>query len=178
MKKRLLQSALVVATVAGLAWPAAAARLEYEVKAAFLYNFAKFVEWPVGAFPDADAPLELCVLGDDPFGEVLDRTVRTRTVRGRSINVQHGVEGDAVAGCHMLFVGQAGEQGLAHIVHRGGDASVLTVGESEAFVDEGGMIRLFVEGGKVRFEVNAGAAERAQLKLSSQLLKLARSVRR
>ena len=91
---------------------------------------------------------------------------------------QREADTTSLSSCHLLFVGPVGTAELAHIVQLTGGTSVLTVGEMDWFVDAGGMIRLFVEGGKVRFEVNAGAAERAQLKVSSQLLKLARSVRR
>ena len=180
MRKVLLHSALAAITMAAFTWPSAAAesRLEYEVKAAFLYNFAKFVEWPVGAFPDADAALELCIYGDDPFGPVIDHIVRGRTVQGRPIIVQRKAETTSLAGCHLLFVGPVSGEEVARIVQLTGGTSVLTVGETDRFVDAGGMIRLFVEGGKVRFEVNAGAAERAELRVSSQLLKLARTVRR
>ena len=180
MRKALLHSALAAIAAAAFTWPSAAAesRLEYEVKAAFLYNFAKFVEWPVGAFPDADSALELCIFGDDPFGPVIDQIVQDRTVQGRPIIVQREADTTSLSSCHLLFVGPVGTEELAHIVQLTGGTSVLTVGEADWFVDAGGMIRLFVEGGKVRFEVNADAAERAQLKVSSQLLKLARSVRR
>jgi hypothetical protein len=180
MRQVLLHSALAAITAAAFSWPSAAAesRLEYEVKAAFLYNFAKFVEWPVGAFPDADSALELCIYGDDPFGPVIDHIVRGRTVQGRPIIVQRGVETTGLSVCHLLFVGPIASEEMARIVQLTGGTAVLTVGESDWFIDSGGMIRLFLEGGKVRFEVNAGAAEQAQLKVSSQLLKLARAVRR
>jgi hypothetical protein len=180
MRKVLLHSALAAITAAAFTWPSAAAesRLEYEVKAAFLYNFAKFVEWPVGAFPDADSALELCIYGDDPFGPIIDRIVQSRTVQGRPIIVQHEVETTSLSACHLLFVGPVASEEMARIVQLTGGTPVLTVGETDWFIDSGGMIRLFLEGGKVRFEVNAGVAEQAQLKVSSQLLKLARTVRR
>jgi len=164
----------------GLAWPAtaAAARLEYEVKAAFLYNFAKFVEWPEGAFPGTKDPLMLCVVGDEDFAKSVAETVKGRTVHGRSLLVHYVDDPSVLDGCHLLFVGQVENDDLARILHSIDGSSVLTVSEASGFVDDGGIIRLFVAEGKVRFEINAGAAEQARLKVSSQLLKLARAVRR
>jgi hypothetical protein len=171
-----------VAAVAALLLSAGVVRAdsqrEYQVKAAFLYNFAKFVEWPSRAFVDSTGPLRFCIVGQDPFGETLDATVRGRTVGGRGIVVERVSVGEAVRHCHLVFVDAVGERELAHILHNFSRVAVLTVGESPAFLEAGGMLRLFVDGNKVRFDVNVGAAETAGLKVSSQLLKLARSVKK
>jgi len=180
MRRPLLQIVALSTCLAGFTWLAAASetRLEYEVKAAFLYNFAKFVEWPPEVFSAAEEPIVLCVAGNDPFGASLDRTVNGRSAHGRAIAVRREVDAGQTAGCHLLFVPAVEASQVARIVHSANGASVLTVGESPGFLDAGGIIGLAIDAGKVRFEINAGAAERRGLRLSSQILKLARSVRR
>jgi len=152
--------------------------LEYRVKAAFLYNFAKFVEWPQGSFSSEQAPVQLCLVGRDPFGEVLDLTLEGRTVNGREVVVERNHDLATLGDCHIVFVGRSSGESLARVMQRVGGTGVLTVGESDAFYDLGGIIRFVVDEGKVRFDVNAGEAELASLKVSSQLLKLARMVER
>jgi hypothetical protein len=156
----------------------AQASLEYEVKAAFLYNFAKFVEWPDNAFASADAPVVFCIVGTNPFDGALERVINDRTAHGRRILVQETAEGTPGA-CQLVFVSGSEDGRVARVVQTtqaAQGAPVLTVGESQAFNDAGGMIRLVVEEGGVRFDINAAIAERAGLKFSSQLLKLARKV--
>jgi hypothetical protein len=159
---------------------ASQASLEYEVKAAFLYNFAKFVGWPDTAFDAADAPIVFCVMGMDPFDGRLERVVTDRTANGRRIEVRNMTAGARAEGCHLAFFDESQKVDVARIVQisagAGPGAPVLTVGESEGFAEAGGMVRLLVEEGRVRFDINAVIAERAGLKLSSQLLKLARRV--
>lgn len=159
---------------------ASQASLEYEVKAAFLYNFAKFVGWPDTAFDAADAPIVFCVMGRDPFDGRLERVVTDRTANGRRIEVRSMSAAASGSGCHLAFFNESQTVDVARIVQisagAGPGAPVLTVGESERFAESGGMIRLLVEEGRVRFDINAAIAERAGLKLSSQLLKLARRV--
>ncbi len=180
MRRPLLQIAALSTCLASFTWLAAAAEthLEYEVKAAFLYNFAKFVEWPPEAYSGAEEPIVLCVAGNDPFGASLDRTVNGRSAHGRTIVVRREVDAGQIASCHLLFVPEVETSQVARIVQSVSGASVLTVGESPGFLDAGGMIGLVIDEGKVRFEINAGVAERGGLRLSSQILKLARSVRR
>jgi len=179
MKRRLLQIAAIVAMVAGSCWlsSAADARLEDEVKAAFLYNFAKFVGWPDAVFAGDDDALVFCLRGNDSFAESVDRIVSGRTAHGREIVVRRDVALDGLDACHLLFLGEE-EAGVAQIMQFTADTSVLTVGDVPSFVDEGGIIGLVVDRGKVRFEINAAGAERAGLRISSQLLKLARSVKK
>ena len=156
----------------------AQANLEYEVKAAFLYNFAKFVEWPDTAFAAPDAPIVFCIVGSNPFDGALERVINDRTAHGRRIVVHETAE-PAPGSCHLVFVAGTEDPRVARVVQTSQaeqGAPVLTVGESESFNDAGGMIRLVVEEGGVRFDINAALAERAGLKFSSQLLKLARNV--
>ncbi len=149
---------------------------EYQVKAAFLFHFAQFVEWPEGAFKDASSPLTYCTIGEDPFHGSLDETLNGKTIGARSFRVLHLKQPQEIRGCQVLFVG-AGEKKLFPAILAGVQGnSVLTVGESEHFVREGGMIGFLLEENKIRFEINLEAAQKAKLKISSRLLALAKSV--
>jgi hypothetical protein len=148
---------------------------EYELKAAFLYNFAKFVEWPAGAFSEASAPIVVGVVGDDPFKGSLD-SVEGKSANGHQVSIRRLSASQDLRSCHVLFVSSSERKRLDQIVASLGDASVLTVGEMEGFATNGGMIRLTMEDSKVRFEINAGTARRARLKVSSKLLSLAKRV--
>jgi hypothetical protein len=145
------------------------------VKAAFLYNFAKFVEWPAQAFPSPDAPLSICVLGPDPFGGALDAAVANERIQGRLLVVRRLDVWDASARCHILFVSstlqaQFGELAGAETFSR----ALLTVGDGEAFLRAGGHISFFVEDNRVRFAVNADSIARSDLRISSKLMRVAR----
>lgn len=175
-----LVAMLVAACLACGAGPARAAPAtssEYEVKAAFLYNFAKFVEWPPDAFARGGTPLVIGVLGEDPFGSVLDGIVRGKQVQGRPVVVRRFATVEEAAASHVLFISPSEDERLAPVLARLRQAPVLTVGETERFAERGGVIGLRLEGGRVRFDVNVDAAQRARLGVSSQLLKLARVVR-
>jgi hypothetical protein len=149
---------------------------EYEVKAAFLYNFAKFVEWPQEVFAGSDGHLVVGVLGDDPFGEALDRIAQQKTVQGRRIVIRRWRNLKDVMGAHVLFVSPAEERNLAAILRVTKDSHVLTVSDLEGFAERGGAISLFLEERRVRFAVNLKATEQAGLKMSAQLLKIAKIV--
>jgi len=168
---------LVLATC--LLWsspaPGATGPSEYQVKAAFLYKFARFVEWPDSSFASPEAPLVIGILGDDPFGPMLDQAVAGKRVQGRQLQVLRFSHLDQAPPCHILFVGRLQQSGLSPVLDLAEGQPVLSVGEAEGFNRAGGIIRLLVEGQQVFFEINAGAAQRAGLKLSSQLLKLARN---
>jgi hypothetical protein len=150
--------------------------LEYRVKAAYLLNFTRYVEWPSDAYVSAAAPIALCVHGIDPFGPLLVATVRGRTSQGRAIEVRHTKAATDIAGCHVVFVSRAEWRRrpglLAELAKRG----VLTVGEGTAFAEAGGVIGLVLEEGAVRFTVNLAAGERAGLRLSSRMLSIASRV--
>ena len=143
---------------------------EYDVKAAILYNLLKFVEWPADAFAAANTPVAICVLGADPFGALLDDSVRGHQVGGRGIVVRRLTE--VAPGCHVLFISLSETRRLSMILDRLRTMSVLTVGEQEQFVDGGGIIELRTED-RVRFAINVEAADRARLRLSARLLMLA-----
>jgi hypothetical protein len=149
---------------------------EYEVKAAFLFHFAKFVEWPPEAFADRTASLVVGVLGEDPFEGVLERAVAGRRVRERAIEVRYfdGLAGVGDSPVHILFVASQSEAAqVAELSHRFAGRNILLVGESEGFAERGGAVNFTREGKKVRFEINPQAAEAAGLRLSSRLLSLA-----
>jgi hypothetical protein len=147
---------------------------EYAIKAAFIYNFAQFAEWPSEAFSDRAAPITIGVVGDDPFNGVLEHAVAGKTVGGRKFAVKHLAASDDLAACHILFVA-ASEQGKTdEILKKVKDGHVMTISESEQFPAAGGMIRFFTEDNKIRFEINKESAQAANLKLSSQLMRLAR----
>lgn len=150
--------------------------LEYQVKAAFLYNFAKFVEWPAEKFPAIDSPVIIGVVGADPFGSVVDRTVQGKTINGRPLIVQRFGPGEDYRRCHILFIGRSLKDSAATILTEVKSESILTVSEIENFARRGGMIGLVVVDESVKFEVNLPAAERANLKVSSKLLSVARAV--
>jgi hypothetical protein len=141
---------------------------EYQVKAAFIFNFAKFVAWP-----DAPGtPIVIGIAGEDPFGELLDNAVRGKTAAGRSIEVRRLGENDDLRGCSILFVSSSEKRRAADLIRRAGDG-VLTIGDLPQFTQDGGIVRFFLENNRVRFQINAKAAERSGLKIHSQLLSLA-----
>jgi len=147
---------------------------EYQVKAAFLLNFTKFIEWPASAFEASDSPIAICILGDDPFGSTLDRIVAGEVVDGRKVTAQRVKQAPLPKSCQVLFAGRF-EKDVSKVLP-GLGPGVLTIGEGESFVRDGGMIAFVIENRRVRFEINQTAAERAGLKLSSRLLNVAKSV--
>lgn len=164
--------AIVAAPRSGSPQPAPT---EYQVKAAFLYNFVKFVEWPAAALPPNSA-VSLCVLGQDPFGSDLESTVEGRVLNGRPLQIRRSERLGDLDTCHVLFISSSERAGVATLLAALKGTSVLTVGETDGFATQGGMIGLTLEKNKVRFEINVLAAERARLRISSQLLRLAKSL--
>jgi hypothetical protein len=167
-------AAFALALTMQLSLHAAGEPLEYQVKAAFLLNFTKFVEWPPSAFDSASSPIAICVLGSDPFGNSLDQIVAEEVVAGRRVIVRRIKRTPEGKLCQALFV-SIPEKGVPDTLS-GVGPGVLTIGEGESFVRGGGMIAFVVENHRVRFGINETAAEIAGLKLSSKLLSVARSV--
>jgi hypothetical protein len=153
-----------------------AQNLEYPVKAAYLYKFAPFVEWPASAFPTSDSPLTICVFGTDPFGRVLDEAVAGQKVEARSIQVQRITESAQAASCHILYVAGAGAPGSVQIPAPALGAPVLTVTDSATNTNARGVIHFVVETNHVRFDIDDSAAQANGLVLSSKLLRLARKL--
>jgi YfiR/HmsC-like len=158
-----------------------AADLESEVKAAFLYNFAKFIEWPPEAFPAPSAPMTFCVYGEEPAGAALEASLgallRGETLNGRRLAVRRLHDLPQLRECQVLFIGAAEKGHLPEVLTALGEASALTVGEGTDFLDKGGMIRLFLEQNRMRFDINLEAAEKRALRISSKLLRLAQTVK-
>lgn len=158
-----------------VAWPAAHAMAapasEYDVKAAFIYNFAKFVDWPgrVGG------EIRLCVIGRDPFGGILD-SVKGRPVQDRKLDVRYLDSAANLAECQMAFISASQDKNLEKIVSQARSHGVLVISDNEGYAKRGAMINLYVEDGKVRFEINLSSIEASGLKVSSKLLSLARLV--
>ena len=153
------------------------ATLEYQVKAVYLYNFAKFIEWPEESGPGTTSPLFLGVLRHEPMAEVLEQVTRGQSVRGRAVRVLRTARVEELKDCHILFIGAAEEKQLVELLRAVGNRSVLTVGEGERFAHVGGVINFTLQDNKVRFEINLDAADRARLKISSKLLRLATVIR-
>jgi hypothetical protein len=145
---------------------------EYHVKAAFLYNFAKFVEWPPTAFHKPDTPFEICVLGLNPFGSTLEEAVQGMQVSGRSFVILKISDVAQAAGCHILFISSSERRQLRAVLDQLKGLNILTVGETEDFLASGGVIRFKLKNEQLRFEINPDAAARERLKISSKLLSL------
>ena len=149
---------------------------EYQVKAAFLYNFAKFVEWPALTFKTDKDPLRICVLGQNPFGNALVETVGGKTVVGRPFSVSDISDVSQGANCQILFIGSSERKSLRAIFAELRTMGVLTVGETEEFATQGGIVNFRLEDGRVRLEINIEAAGQAKLRISSKVLNLAQIV--
>jgi hypothetical protein len=176
--KRLHITLLVLVAFAASSRPARAeVSPEYKLKAAYLFNFAKFVDWPPGTFAEAKAPIVIGVLGEDPFGKALEEMVQARTINGRPLIIQRARQLDELKTCQLLFISRSEQQHLKNILTQLNERPVLTVSDADNFLDDGGTIGLLMEGRSVRFEINAGTAERTGLKIDAQLLNLAKAVR-
>ena len=150
---------------------------EYKIKAGFIYNFAKFVDWPTNAFAAVDSPFVIGILGADPFGKLLDQIVQNRNVAGRRIEVRRFSHIEDPETCHILFISRSEGVRIATILKRLKGKSILTVSEIPGFLDEGGAINFTVQQMPVGFQINTEAAALARLSISSKLLRLASDVR-
>jgi hypothetical protein len=170
-------SMAVIWTVAGVSdlSPASLKPGEYEVKAAYLYNFGKFIRWPDGAGKDDSFPI--CVLGHDPFGAILDSTLAGESIGGKRATAMRLARAQDADGCRILFISSSENKRLGEDLVAVGNATVLTVSDIPQFCQRGGMIQFVLQGDRVRFEVNLAAAQHAGLSLSSELLKVATTVR-
>jgi hypothetical protein len=163
---------------AGISAAAQAARAsEYDVKAAYLYNFSRFVQWPSAADTSAE-PFAICVLGQDPFGPALYSTIAHETVAGRNVVAKQISSPHDALSCQVLFISASEDTRWKQILDNLGTASILTVSDLPRFTLRGGMVQFVLDGNKVRFEVNSAMAQRAGLTLSSELLKVAVNVRK
>lgn len=146
---------------------------EYQVKAVFLYHFSRFVTWPEGRRADTAEAFVIGVLGGDPFGAYLDEVVRGEKKEGRPIVVRRIRDSREAASCHILFIQRSFGDSTENLLQGLRSLPVLTVGESEQFAASGGMIRFDRKEGRIRLSINLGAVQKADLAVSSKLLKLA-----
>src|SRR4030081_3897101 len=149
---------------------------EYLIKAGFIYNFANLVQWPTNAFAQPDSPIVIGILGEDPFGTVLDRVLAGKRVNGRVFLVKRLKSVADLKECQILFVSSSEIAHLAEAIHLVKGMPILTIGEIPGFAKRGGIINLVLEDNKVHFKVNVEAAKEADLIISSRLLALARIV--
>ena len=160
-----------------LALPArAAVPMEYQIKAVFLFNLTQFVTWPAASFSSPEEPFVIGILGQDPFGKFLDETVKGEKVDGHPLVVRRFQEASEVTACRILFIGRSegGRPGRALSALKG--KGILTVGDTEAFSEGGGMMRFLTQDNKIRFRVNLAAVQCEDLAFSSKLLRLAEVV--
>jgi hypothetical protein len=178
---------LIIALSVSLSWaPGALAQgrdssdsSEYLIKAGFIFNFAKFVDWPPTTFAQVDSPIVIGILGTDPFGAIIDQIVQDKKIGGRGFVVKRlkwGADPKDLRECKILFVGASERAHVDELVQIVRGLPILTVGETPGFAERGGVIRLVLEDNKVRFEVNVEAARQAGLTISSRLLTLARII--
>ena len=150
--------------------------VEYQVKAGFLGNFAKFVHWPKAFLPESRAPYVIGILGVDPFGAIIDHAIEGFTIGGRPVTVKRFDDLSAYEFCHILFISRSQKAYLNDIILTLQQVPTLTVSEMSGFCQKGGMINFILVESNIRFEINPGAAQKAGLKLSSSLLSLARAI--
>jgi hypothetical protein len=176
-----LMRVVVVVALFGLLLPGAHSQekpSEYKVKAVYLYNFGRFVEWPATGTRASNDNFTICVLGQDPFGPALDATVAGETINGKGVVAKRISTSQEAGDCRILFVSSAEDGRVNKVIGALGKEAILTVSDMPQVSQKGGMIQFVIEGDKVRFEVNLTAVQHAGLTLSSELLKVATAVRK
>lgn len=168
----------LVLCVGGMPVQAAATPVarEYELKAVFLFNFTRFVDWPSDSFAGPQAPLVICVLGDDPYGTVLDDTVRGETVGGHPLAIERYRRVEDVATCHVLFISASEAKQMAGIVQQLHGRSILTVSNAADSDARGSVVRFATESNRIKLRIDMQAAHAAHLEISSKLLRAAEIV--
>jgi uncharacterized protein DUF4154 len=149
---------------------------EYQVKAAYIYNFAKFVAWPTQTVPDSSRPLRICTFQNAQFQELLIATIKGKGIGSHPLLITNVGDSDRARLCHLLFISSAHQSQAAAIVEDLKDSSVLTVGDMDRFLEQGGMINLIVRDSHVQFEVNERAAVREGLHINACMLSVAKRV--
>ena len=165
----------VLIAIPDLTWGAEPVAEEYQVKGAFLLNFTKFVDWPPQAFQEPGAPIAICILGQNPFGPLLDRAAQQTVVANRAVSVRQVADGQQASQCQVVFMGASERKHWRAWLEALRGSSVLTVGESEGFLTNGGVVNFKLDGDRVRIEISTEAADRAGLHISAKLLSLAQS---
>jgi hypothetical protein len=181
-RRRFSRLAALLAGCMALAFPEMAkgqtsAVGEYPVKAAFLFNFTKYVDWPATAFTNTAAPIIIGILGDDPFGRKLDDIISSELVKSRPLTVRRLTRMEEANSCHLLFISRSEKDRIADILAGLRGAPVVAVSEIEGFCRKGGVFNFVLTNQNIRFEINPAAAERAGLKISSKLLNLPKAIK-
>ncbi len=148
---------------------------EYEVKAGFMYNFPKFIEWPDETFADASKAITLCVVGTDSFGHAFG-TIDNKTVQNRRLEIRYMGRSKDLKTCNILFIGNSEKENLPQILETLKGTATLTIGDTKGYAQQGVMINFIVERNKVGFEINTESSRRAKIIISSKLLKLAKMI--
>jgi hypothetical protein len=146
---------------------------EYQVKAVFLYNFCQFVEWPAKAFAHEDDPLIIGILGENPFDNYLEETVKGEKASGHLLEVRHFQQVSQIRECHILFINVTGKDEVKKVISTLASRNILTVSEITNFTKQGGIVRFFTEDNRTRIRINLEAAKKAELTINSKLLKVA-----
>jgi hypothetical protein len=154
----------------------AEASSEYLIKAGYIYNFAKLVEWPATAFAQPNSPIVIGIVGTDPFGPIIDKVLEGKKINGHPFLIRRLRPTADVKECHIVFIGSSMEPHIADAIRLTRGSPILTISEIPGFADHGGIIHLTLEQNKVRFEVNVDAAKEADLNISSRLLVLAKVI--
>jgi hypothetical protein len=165
-----------VATISGTALGQKAD--EYQVKAAYLYNFAKFIDWPAQTFDSPAQPIVFCVLGQTPLSQPLQDALTGKIVDQRPLVFRQLSDSKQAGKCQVLFIGSPDKKQRRESLDEVKSHNVLTVGEVETFTNEGGIVRFLLDSGRVRLEFNLDAADEAKLRISSKLLSLGSTMRR
>jgi uncharacterized protein DUF4154 len=174
--RRFVAAALTAVGLTGGSWVGAQSLAAPELKAAFLFNFAQFMEWPAETVP-AGTTVALCIVNDDAVADALEQTVKGRTVEGHSLSVKRLKAGAPLPPCHVLYVAGSDLKRSLDAIETVKGVFVLTVSDAARFAETGGMVELFVEGDRMRFAVNVDALQRAGVRLSSRVLGLAKIVK-
>jgi hypothetical protein len=170
--RRVLHSVLVIPVLLGVVAAAGQRDTESDLKAGFLFNFMKFVEWPAEVLP-ADRSIQACVIGTPKVADALARGVKGRTANGHSVTVSGLAQGDSLRSCHLLYVEGNDEGETARIVAKAAGLSVFTVSDFDRFALRGGVANFYVANDRLRFAINVEAARRARLQISSKMLAIA-----
>ena len=172
LRNWLMVMALLVSTGPGFSAQTAVSK-EYQVKAVFLFNFAQFVQWPSDTFATADKPFLIGILGDDPFDDFLDDTVRGEKVDGHPLIIRRYEHLEEARDCQILFISRSQYKRIENILASLKGRNILTVGDTDGFTRDGGIVGFFMERNKVHFKINVEAAKRGRLSISSKVLRLA-----
>ena len=177
MKKTYPRSVLLFLIYGALFFSAQKSTREYQLKAAFLFNFTQFVEWPAHTFPSSQAPAVIGILGKDPFGNYLEEIIKGETIDKHALVIQHFETVEEVTNCQILFINVSDKTQLQSIIKKLKGKSMLTISEASGFSKLGGMIRLYTKDDKINIQINVDATKEENLTISSKLLKLAEIVK-